>query len=626
MSSKSTSDVQARNDDGGLPLVDPPRAPREVQGEQVMDGVAASPGIAIGPAYVLKREEPVVEKETIPEAAIQRELERFEDAVAQAERSLESIISVTREKLGEDSSAIFEAQQLMLRDDSLYTAVTDLIRQERASAPYAIDKIMTHHRQRLEASDSPYLRQRSDDLLEVQQRLITHLRRGELLASVPPDTVVISQTLTAAEIMLFSRRGIIGCALDYSGPTSHVAIMTRALGLPAVVSLHDLAERVTTGEMVVLDGIRGRVVLRPSDDTLRLYQERNQRFQEIRTQQRSLAPLPAETTDGTHVDLHANIELVQETDLLDEHGADGIGLVRTEVLLLLQGSITQPEDVQYRLYRQIIEAAAPRPTTLRVMDLGGDKMLPLARRESNPFLGWRGIRVLLDKPDLFRPQLRALLRAAVHGPVRMLLPMVTTRAEIDKFRSHLTDARATLRARGVSHADDLPVGIMVEVPSVALQADLFAEVCDFFSIGSNDLTQYTLAVDRGNDLVASLYSEVHPAVLALIKRTVDAAQRHGIPVSICGEIAGNPVATPLLLGLGITELSASPVYIPGVKRLIRSIAVADAEALASEALQQADADDVLALLHDWFEQHLGGMPLALDGDTWDTRGPHVASS
>jgi len=616
----------SRADASGESLLSPPEDTTEASGDVIIDGVAASPGIAIGPAYLLKRESGRVEAERIDPAKAAHETERFEKAISQAERALSSIISVTREKLGEESSAIFEAQQLMLRDDALYKGVVHHIEDQHSSASYAIDQVMTRYRQRLEGSDSPYLRQRSDDLLEVQQRLITYLRRGKLLADVPPDTIIISQALTAAKMMLFSRRGILGCGLDYSGPTSHVAIMARALGLPAVVSLHDLSERVETGDMIVLDGIRGRVVLRPSDDTLRIFQKRNRRFQEIRTQQRELAPLPAETTDGVTIDLHANIEIAQETDLLDDHGADGIGLVRTEVLLLLQGSITQPEDVQYKLYRQIVEAAAPRPTTIRVMDLGGDKMLPLARRENNPFLGWRGIRVLLDKPDLLLPQLRALLRCAQHGPVRLLLPMVTTRGEVQQVHKLLDTAREELASRHVPFEADLPVGIMVEVPSVALQADVFAEVCDFFSIGSNDLTQYTLAVDRGNDLVADRYSELHPAVLTLIKRTTDAARAAGIPVSVCGEVAGNPMATPILLGLGVDQLSASPIYIPGVKRLIRRIAHAEARSLVRKALDLHDAEDVQRLLTDWFHTHVGHLPLGLDGETLGAHGPQVASS
>ena len=612
--------------DASEPLVSPPDNGALGSDDRVVEGVAASPGIAIGPAYILERESGRVEEESIDPAKAAQEKERFEEAISQAERALSSIISVTREKLGEESSAIFEAQQLMLRDDTLYDAVVRHIEEQHSSASFAIEQVMTQYRRRLENSDSPYLRQRSDDLLEVQQRLITYLRRGELLADVPPDTIIISQALSAAEMMLFSRRGIRGCGLDYSGPTSHVAIMARALGLPAVVSLHDLSEHVETDDMIVLDGIRGRVVVRPSDETIQTYQERNRRFQEIRTQQRELAPLPAKTTDGVTIDLHANIEISQETDLLDDHGADGIGLVRTEVLLLLQGSITQPEDVQYKLYRQIVEAAAPRPTTIRVLDLGGDKMLPLARREHNPFLGWRGIRVLLDKPDLLMPQLRAVLRAATHGPVRLLLPMITTRAEVEQVHELLDQAREELSARKVPFKADVPVGIMVEVPSVALQATLFAEVCDFFSIGSNDLTQYVLAVDRGNDLVANRYSELHPAVLALIKRTADAARAADIPVSVCGEVAGNPVATPILLGLGVDQLSASPIYIPGVKRLIRRISHADAQQLAREALVLSDAEDVQALLNDWFHAHLGHLPLGLDGDTLGARGPQVASS
>jgi phosphotransferase system enzyme I (PtsI) len=591
-----------------------PARPEAREGEVVLEGIGVSPGIAIGPAYLYARDTFEVEERLLSDDEVEEELERFERAVARSERDLNKIILVTREKLGEDSADIFEAQLLMLRDEALYNAVEDYIRREKRNADYAVKVVMDKHRRQMEASGNEYLRERANDLLDIEERIIRHLRRGKILSAIAPNSIVAAENLTAADVVLFSRRGILGCALDFGGPTSHVSIMARALGVPAVVSLHSVTKHVASGDQIILDGIRGRVIIHPTEKTLAEYRISRERYRRLIQEEKQLVPLPAETLDGHRLHLHANLELNEELDQLHEYGAEGIGLVRTEILFLVRGSTEISEESQYEVYRKIVEAMSPGVTTFRVFDLGGDKLLPMAHREHNPFLGWRGIRVLLDRPELLLPQLRAILRAGAHGPLRILLPMVTNINELRTFRAHLAGVERELTGEGYEILANPPVGVMVEVPSVALQADHFALESDFFSIGTNDLTQYVLAVDRGNDLVADLYEELHPAVLMLIRRTVDAARRHGIPVGLCGELASNPRAVPILVGLGIDELSASPVYLPGMKRVIRAMKKTEGEMLARLALEARTADEVREKLDHWLGEHACGFTYFFEND------------
>lgn len=584
------------------------------EAEQVFNGIAVAPGIAIGPAYVFSRDAYEVEEGQVPEERLEQELERFERAVARSERDLNKIISITREKLGEDKASIFEAQLLMLRDEALYEAVVAHIREDRYLADYAVDVVMTQHRRLMEASASEYFRERANDLKDVQERIIRHLRRGKILSAIDPDSIVVAANLTAADIVLFSRRGILGCVLDYGGPTSHVSIMARALGVPAVVSMHGLTAEVEDGTPMILDGIQGRVILNPAPAKLARYRTRAERYRRLQEEDRHMAALPAHTRDGVAFTLRANLEFKEELPLLAEYGAHGVGLFRTELLFLMQGRLAISEIDQYRTYRDVVSVVRPHPTTFRVLDLGGDKMLPMAHREHNPYLGWRGIRVLLDKPEILITQLRAILRASTDGPVRLLLPMVTEVDEVHRFRDVLASVQADLTAEGVPFSPDIPVGIMVEVPAVALLADRFAALVDFFSIGTNDLTQYVLAVDRGNDLVAGIYHELHPAVLRLIEMTVQAAHRRGIPVGVCGELAARPRAVPVLAGLGIRHFSASPVYLPGIKRVLRAITQAEAEALAREALAAESPAAVERHVGKWMEEHGCGLSYTLDHD------------
>ena len=571
--------------------------------ERVLSAIAVAPGIAIGPVFQFAREAPNVDARDVDDGDVQHELDRLDEALDRAEDELRTVASMAKEKLGGEKAAIFEAQQMMLRDEELLAQVRQRIREEHENAGYALSTALRAHQRRLEASDDAYFRDRASDLVDVQTRVLRALRRGKL-ADVDPNSIILAETLTAADVLRFSRHGILGCATRHGGATSHVSIVARALEIPALVGLDDEEGDVSDGDIAILDGLQGRLILHPEAQTLDAYRAHQQRYREVVQEQTRAAGLDCETTDGRSITLRANVEFAEELGLLDRYGAAGIGLVRTEMLFLMQPGRAFSEDEQAEVYREVARAAGTAGATVRLFDMGGDTLLPMAHREHNPFLGWRGIRVLLDRPELLRPQLRALLRANAHGTLRLLVPMVTSLDEVRRVRQALNEERDRLAANDVNHDADLPMGIMVEVPSVAQQAALFAEAVDFFSIGTNDLTQYTLAVDRGNDLVAHHFDALHPAVLALIKRTVDAAGDAGIPTTICGEIAGDVLATPLLLGLGIDTLSASPTYLPSIQRVVRHLSHADAVALADTALSAPDSETVRQQARDWIAEHL----------------------
>lgn len=585
-----------------------PTAPAPIgeRPELRVEGIGVAPGVSVGPAYLYAAGAYQAEPEELSPDDVEAEVQRFERAVARSERELKKISLVADQKLGASSAGIFDAQALVLRDQQFYDAVVERVREHHTGAGWAVQSVLDEHRRRLEASPNASLRERAADFLDVQNRVLRNLQQGRAISRIDEHRIVVAENLTAADILLFSRRGVLGVVLDFGGPTSHVSIMARALGVPAVVSLHGLAENVHHGDTIVVDGFSGTVIVNPTVETLARATAKADRFARLAEDREALLAAPSETRDGYPVALQANVEFREEFPLLHEYGAEGVGLFRTEMLFLTQGRALD-EAQQFEVYRDAVVAAAPFAVTFRLLDLGGDKVLPMSRREANPFLGWRGLRILLDKPDLLRPQLRAILRAAAYASdgalPKVLLPMVSSLDEVRQFKRAYRAVCAELAAESAAHCPEVPIGIMVEVPAVALLAPAFARHVDFFSIGTNDLTQFTLAVDRGNDLVAGLYRELHPAVLGLVARTVEAAREAGLPVSVCGEVAADPRVTPLLVGLGVDALSASPAYLTLVKRVLRAFTIEEARDLARRALRQAGADDVRRLLDTFLACH-----------------------
>ncbi len=573
--------------------------------EQVIEGVGVAPGIAIGAVYRYQVTTPDVTEAEIDPDDVSAELDLFDEALQRAKEEIETARSVAADKLDPAGEAIFDAQEMMLRDEEFLGAVRRRVQEEHESAAHALATVLQAHRRRLEDSEDEYLRERANDLEELQSRLLQALQQGKAVATIERNSIVVADRLTAADVVRFSRHGMLGFVMDRGGRTSHVSIIARALNLPAVVGAERATDIVSDHDRVIIDGLRGRLLVHPTADTLELYRRRRAQPQSLADEQDHLAGQPAETTDGHRITLRANVEFGEALDTLDGYGAEGIGLMRTEMLFLggREGALT--EDEQTDVYRQAAEATGEHGATVRLLDLGGDKLLPFAEQENNPFLGWRGIRVLLDRPEqLLRPQIRALLRANAKGSLRVLLPMVAHLDEVRRVRSFFTEEVERLDAQGVPHDPDLPIGVMVEVPSVALQAPVFAEVADFLSIGTNDLTQYVLAVDRGNDLVADRFDALHPAVLGLVKRTVEAGRATDTPVALCGEIASDASAVPILLGLGLDELSVASPSLPVVKRIITEIEQDDAAALAEEACAASDAVAVRRQAREWLDKHV----------------------
>ncbi len=569
----------------------------------VVSGVGAAPGIAIGAVQLYHATTREVRRTHVGSGEVDDEIDLFDEAIQQAKDDLNKVRSVAQEHLDPDSEAIFEAQAMMLRDEEIVQEVRHRIRDERESAPQALRAILRGYRERLENSDDEYLRQRADDLEELRDRLLRVLQRGKAVASLESDSIIVADRLSTADLIRFNQHGILGCVTAQGGRTSHVSIIARALNVPAVVGAEGALDVAADHDRAILDGRRGQLLLEPDDGTLERYRRRQSQRQAVPAESGPARDQSTKTVDGRRIVVRANVEFREMLDTFKDYGPEGIGLMRTEMLFLEGQDVT--EEQQFDVYRQAAEQTGEHGATIRLLDLGGDKLFPTAQPQDNPFLGWRGIRILLDRQEeLLRPQIRALLRANSHGTLRVMLPMVTRLDEVREVRSLIGEETDRLATEGVDHDPDLPIGIMVEVPSVALQAEAFAEVSDFLSIGTNDLTQYVLAVDRGNDLVADQFDALHPAVLRLVKQTVEAGETNGIPVSLCGEIASDAHAAPILVGLGLDVLSAPPPSLPRLRGLLRQIAYEDANALAEEARAAPDAAAVRCLAREWIGRHL----------------------
>ncbi len=566
----------------------------------VVEGIGGAPGIAIGSVHRYRLPPPEIQQRNVDPSDVEEELQLFDDAVSRAERELEKTHALAQDQLGEEGEALLEAQTLMLQDEEVLGAVRQRITENHESAAHALSSVLRAHRRRLEESEDDYLRERAGDLEELEARLLQILQRNRTVSTVQPNAIVVAERLTAADLIRFHRHGILGCVTTKGGETSHVSIIARALNLPAIVGADTALDVVANGDRVILDGRQGHLIVHPADEIVESYRQRRSRNEALLKSKTEPDDHPTTTADGEVITVQANVEFGETLDSLGHLGGDGIGLMRTEMLFLSGDEMVMDENEQAATYRKAAEVTGTHGATIRLLDLGGDKLFSLPGNEANPFLGWRGIRVLLDRPEsLLRPQLRALLRANVHGALRVLLPMVTQVSEVERVREMLAEEARRLDTQDIAHDADLPLGVMVEVPAVALQANLFAESVDFLSIGTNDLTQYVLAVDRGNDRVANRYDALHPAVLHLLRRTVEAGEFAETPVSLCGEVASDLYALPVLLGLGLRRLSVSMPSLPEVMHAISQISVRDAEDLATAALSASDADAVRRTTRDW---------------------------
>jgi phosphotransferase system enzyme I (PtsI) len=547
-------------------------------------GIGVSPGIAIGPAFVLEKTDYATHRWEIPPGEVTREVRRFRAAVAAAVAQLRSFKRRLARDLGPQHVYILDAHLLMLKDRMFIDGVVKIIRGERVNAEWALQQVIARFREAFEGVEEAYLREKAGDIEDIGERVLRNLAGAprERVSEIPEGVIVLARDLSPSDTAQMRKEWVRGFAIDMGGKTSHTAIVARSLEIPAVVGLEDVTARVANGDPLILDGNTGQVLLHPDEETVRHYEALRRRYHRYDVELHKLRELPAETLEGYRLGLEANIELPEEIPSVLEHGAAGIGLYRTEFLYLNRADMPTEEE-HYRIYRHLIEAIHPRPATIRTFDLGGDKFLspvPLAK-EMNPALGLRAIRFCLREVTAFKTQLAGILRASVHGKLRVMFPMVSELSELRQAREILEEVARDLERRGEPFDPRLEIGVMIETPSAGLIADILAREADFFSIGTNDLIQYALAIDRVNEHVAYLYRPLHPAVLRIVRETVRAAHTQGIPVAMCGEMAGEPIYTQLLIGMGIDALSMNAVSLPRVKKIVRATRLADAQQLAA---------------------------------------------
>lgn len=566
-------------------------------------GIPVSPGISIAKAVVLDNDEHTVTKRHVAKDKLQAEHDLVGMAIEDAQKELADLRSQTASMLGDDLAEIFSFHAGLLRDKTITSRFHAVIDNEAVTGAYAVFSVMQDLADQFLAQDNAFFRERVSDIYDLKRRLLEKLvgEQQSALSGLTEPAIVIAHDLTPSQTASLDRKLIRGLATDIGGRTSHTAILAHALGIPAVVGLHDITKRAATGDTIILDGHRGHAILQPDAAQLLESRQEARAFREEEKALKKLRDQPSVTTDGTQIELLANIEFTDEVPEALEFGAQGIGLYRTEFLFMDANGVPTEQE-QYETYKEAIKSLGGRPLTIRTLDLGADKIAPgLAdlhdEAEPNPFLGCRSIRLCLQHLDLFRTQLRAILRASAEGPVRIMFPLICNIMELRQAKMVLSDVREDLEDQGVE-VGDVPVGVMIEVPSAALQASALAKEVDFFSVGTNDLIQYTVAVDRSNERIASLYTGAHPAVLELIKNVVRAANHAKIGVSLCGEMAGDPEFTLLLLGFGLRTLSITPPAIPGIKRVVRSVGIERCKRIARKASSFDNDREVLNYLRE----------------------------
>ena len=547
---------------------------------------------------MIGRARPSINKRTLLEAELQEEINRLERGLVQTRHQILEVQRRVSEKMGDAEGSIFDAHLLVLEDRTLLDEVIRLIQTQKVNAEYAFHSVAERYATTLAAIEDDYLRERATDMRDVTTRVLNNLLGLEEeidLRHLKEPCIIISHDLTPSSTASMDKHKVLGFGTDVGSKTSHTAIMARSLRIPAVVGLKDASSRLETGQYALLDGFNGVIIVNPTDQTLFEYGQLIKKQVTLEEKLRDILTKPAVTLDGQRVFLSANIESQNDASAVKEAGAEGVGLFRTEYLFINR-DVPPSEEQQYQAYREAAQALKPLPVVIRTLDLGGDKFLahmPLPR-ELNPFLGWRAIRFCLQEEDIFRAQLRAILRASAEGNVKMMYPMISGLDELNQANALVERCKGELRAEKVAYDERLEIGAMIETPSAVIVAESLAKRLKFFSIGTNDLIQYSLAVDRMNEKIAHLYEPTHPAIVRLIKATVDAAHRHQVWVSVCGEMASDPVFAPLLLGLGVDELSASPPLVAPVKFLIRRLKLTEAKALAEFALNCESAAEILA--------------------------------
>ncbi len=566
--------------------------------EIVLRGIPASPGISVGKAVVLRKDGIVVQEKSVGDPSA--ELDRLQKSIERSTTELEKVYNTTLEKLGSDKAKIFEAQLLMIADPIFFDVIRRRIVSDKKNVEYIVADEFSKQLEQLKRTDSDVFKLRALEMEDVRNRIIRNLANAKLKSRFEGSPIVVTSELTPADAVLLSRNAVLGYASDFGGARSHASILSRSLGIPAVVGLKEATKHVLDGMDLILDGYRGVVVVNPTESTTRKYVDRKAWCEKLDSELLAEANQPALTTDGRRVLVEANVELLEELPSLKPHGADGIGLFRTEQIIIDFDTVPD-ENAQFEIFKETIEGSAPNPVIFRTFDIGGDKIFVGDHAEANPFLGWRGIRMMLDRPELLKDQFRAILRASAYGKCKVMYPMVATVEEVISANEILEEAKRSLREEHVRYDEKLEVGVMIEIPSAALMSEEIAKHVSFLSIGTNDLTQYLLAVDRTNELVANVFDEFHPAVLRTLKSIIDSGHQAGVKVAMCGEMAGNPLATAMLLGMGLDEFSAVSSMLPILKKIIRSTNYKSARKLARQLLKMDSADEIKKTLHEYLK-------------------------
>jgi len=571
----------------------------------MISGIPASPGIVFGKALVLKEEKIVLDMQKIKDSQVDEEIARFYAGREAAVEQLNSIKERAYQSLGEEKAAIFEGHLMILEDEELEEEIIDYLRSNHVNAAVAANVVIDQQVAILSEIDDEYLKERAGDIRDIGNRLIKNILGMHIvdLGEINEEAILVAYDLTPSETAQLNLDKVLGFVTDIGGRTSHTSIMARSLELPAIVGTNNVTELVNTGDFLILDALNNVVYVNPSQEDIQRLKALQAKLADEKAELAKLKDLPALTLDGHRVDVVANIGTIRDIEGADRNGAEGVGLYRTEFLFMDRDQLPTEEE-QFIAYKDVVEAMNGNLVILRTMDIGGDKELPYLDlpKEMNPFLGWRAIRIALDRREILNAQLRAVLRASAYGKLAVMFPMIISVEEIRELKSVIEELKVELRNEGKAFDENIQIGVMVETPSAAVNAKFLAKEVDFFSIGTNDLTQYTLAVDRGNELISHLYNPMSPSVLSLIKQVIDASHAEGKWTGMCGELAGDERATVLLLGMGLDEFSMSAISVPRIKKLIRNVNYQDAKLLAEKALQQPTAAEIERLVIDFLAE------------------------
>ncbi len=572
----------------------------------MISGILASPGIAFGKALLLEEDEIVLNTTKITADQVDAEVQRFFDARDKSAAQLETIKQKALETFGEEKEAIFEGHIMLLEDEELEEEILTLIKDEHMYADNAIHSVIEEQATALESLDDEYLKERATDIRDIGSRFVKNALGINIvsLSDIDEEVLLVAYDLTPSETAQINLDYVLGFACDIGGRTSHTSIMARSLELPAIVGTNDITKQVKNGDTLILDAMNNKIIVNPSEAELTEAKKVRDEFIAEKEELAKLKDLPAITLDGHQVEIGGNIGTVKDCEGVNRNGGECVGLYRTEFLFMDRDALPTEEE-QYQAYKEVAEAMGDKSIIIRTMDIGGDKDLPYMDlpQEMNPFLGWRAVRISLDRREILKDQLRGILRASAHGKLKIMFPMIISVEEIRELKTAIEEYKAELRAEGIAFDEEIEIGVMVETPAAAAIAHHLAKEVAFFSIGTNDLTQYTLAVDRGNELISHLYNPLSPAVLTVIKQVIDASHKEGKWTGMCGELAGDERATLLLLGMGLDEFSMSGISIPKVKKIIRNANFAEVKAMADEALQMATAAEIEAHVEQFIAKH-----------------------